>query len=271
MGRGSDDESERSDYRYSKQPRPRSHFDSHLCNSRSESYRSNGRDTRKPSIPTGPSPKRRLVAEDFFETLSPRSKASDRKSNTWVAPWVKAREPPPTVPTGNQANGSEDSRLSHSDTQPMNCGRQGEDATEPNSTILGERIKRSPVAEFSVPQQRPPIEAVSEALDGSNMDIDVPSSPVQSPKPTGEVAGTVTQFRRLHHDGEPKDNKDESNGDYESRTLLYSVSLHQTLVTLHFPPFTTRKENPKPTSYNFHAAYVISLQKFTFNIITNII
>ena len=248
MGRGSDDESERSDYRYSRPPRPRSQLDSPPRNSRYESYRPNGPDTRKPPIPTGPSSKRRPVAEDFFQNFSPRSKASLHKSKTWVAPWVKERELPATVPVGDLANSLEDPRLMHSDTQPTNFNRQREDATEPNFTTLGERIKRGPVSESPAPRPRPPVEAVSEALDSLDMDIDVPSTSIQSPKPMVEVAGTVTQFRKPYHDGEPKDNNDERNGDPEGGLLLCSDSLHRILVALHFSPFTTRKETSKPTS-----------------------
>ena len=159
----------------------------------------------------------------------------------------------------------------HGDTQPTNYERQGEDATEPNTTTLGERIKRSPVSESSIPQQRPAVDAVSEVLDGSDMDIDIPSAPIQTPQPMGEVAGTVTHFSRLHHDGDPKDNEDDRNGESESRSLLYFDFLHHTLVALHSPLLAIGKEIPSRPHTFFMLLYLISLQECTSNLNTDVI
>ncbi|KAL9120811.1 MAG: hypothetical protein Q9187_002637 [Circinaria calcarea] len=220
MGRGSGGESERSDYRGSKQSRSRSRFDSSPRNVHTEGTRFSNSDTWKPPIPTGPSAKRRPVAQDYFQSASPSSKDSHGNSKACVAPKIKEREPPLAIPAADPGNFSQDSRLMYTDTQPTRDEWQRGDVTQPNPTALGQRRKDACSVQSSVPQQSPPFGAVSEALESSDMDIDVPSRLVQPPKPMAERAGTDTQLRKLDHDnGLLKDNEDERNGKPESDTV----------------------------------------------------
>lgn len=234
MARGSGGESERSVYRGSKQSRSGSRFDSSPRNVHTEGTRFSHSDTWKPPSSTGPLAKRRPVAQDYFQSVSPSSKNSHGNSKASVAPKIKEREPSIAIPAADLSNVSQDSRLMHMDIQPTSDERQRGDVIEPNSRALGQGGKDNCSAKSSVPQQSPPLEGVSEALECSAMDIDVPGRSVQSPKPMAERPGTDTQLRKLDHDeGLSKDNGDERDGKPESGLLLYSDFIHQTLVPLH--------------------------------------